>query len=54
MFGLGRGGRGQALLDALNHPVRKPGIQSEGGGGGGGGGGQPKEPQVPGNTDTEI
>lgn len=26
MAGIGRGGRGQALLDALNQPVRKPGV----------------------------
>lgn len=31
MAGLGRGGRGQALLDALNQPVRKPGAVGSGG-----------------------
>ena len=31
MAGLGRGGRGQALLEALNQPVRKPGALGGGG-----------------------
>jgi hypothetical protein len=26
MAGIGRGGRGRALLDAINQPVRKPGV----------------------------
>ena len=29
MAGLGRGGRGQALLEALKQPVRRPGTQSQ-------------------------
>lgn len=29
MAGLGRGGRGRALLEALNQPVRKPGVATD-------------------------